>query len=99
MIFSIFRTCCFNYLRKRSSPPIQQSQTLSTEYDDNAIWLNKPELEKIIRNEYLRQYNPNRMELNQKGAKKDDQQKSTLTSNSNQILTNNHDQIRVIYDI
>lgn len=99
--FSIFpffqiypnRTCCFNYLRKRSSSAAIQPQ-FSSEYEENGIWLNKIELEKLIHNEIVRQQSV----ANQKSPKKDDFQKSTASTN--QIgLSNNHDQMRVIYDI
>lgn len=89
-------TCCFNYLRKRSAPPAPP-QPSNPEYDgENAIWLNKAELEKLIHNELMHQQNLNI--LNQKAPKKDDFQKSTVTSS--QIgSNNNHDEMRVIYDI
>lgn len=98
------RTCCFNYLRKRSLPPssalqqIQQSQASANEYDSNGIWMTKNELEKLIRKEWSRlQESQLHSDPAQKSTKKDEFPKST---NSNQIdLANNHDQIRVIYDI
>lgn len=60
------------------------------EFEENAIWMNKAELEKLVHNELIQQENL----LSQKGPKKDDFQKSA----TNQIdLNNNHD--HVIYDI
>lgn len=88
-------TCCFNYLRKRSAPPAPP-QPVNTEFEENTIWLNKAELEKLIHNEMMHQQNLNI--LNQKTPKKDDFQKSTTSSTQNG-LGNNHDQMRVIYDI
>ncbi|XP_031633311.1 uncharacterized protein LOC116347053 [Contarinia nasturtii] len=90
-----FRTCCFNYLRKRSSPSLQPQPI--NEYEENGIWLNKVELEKLIHNELMHQQNPNI--LNQKAPKKDDFPKSASISNQLGPNNNNHDQMRVIYDI
>ncbi|XP_055323679.1 U-scoloptoxin(20)-Cw1a [Sitodiplosis mosellana] len=88
-----FRTCCFNYLRKRSSPPAQP-QPILPEYEENYIWLNKAEVEKLIQNELMHQQNLNY--LNEKAPKKDE--KSTTTSTQIGLGTN-HDQMRAIYDI
>lgn len=56
--------------------------------------MNKIELEKLIHNEIVRQQNV----ANQKSPKRDDFQKSAASTN--QIgLSNNHDQLRAIYDI
>lgn len=93
MNFFLCSTCCFNYLRKRSSPPAPP-QPVNPEYEENTIWLNKAEVEKLIHNELMHQQNI----LNQKAPKKDDFQKSATTSG--QIgAGNNHEQMRVIYDI
>lgn len=93
--FSLCSTCCFNYLRKRSSPSLQ-SQPMNSEYDENGIWLEKNDLGKMIRNELMHQQNLNI--LNQKAPKKDDYQKSAPISNE-LGTNNNHDQMRIIYDI
>lgn len=94
----IVRTCCFNYLRKRSSPFVPRAlepQSLA-EMEDINIWMNKAELERIMRNEMMREQNINHLDLNQKSQSKDEFQKSTPSSNTNQI---SHDQMRVIYEV
>lgn len=104
--YNLYRTCCFNYLRKRSSAPIQQQQPPSqssnaVEYVDNTIWLTKGDLDKLIRKEIVRLQDSqavSRLELNQKPPKKDIE--LPKATNSNQIdMPNNRDQIHLIYDI
>lgn len=94
----LIRTCCFNYLRKRSSPPISSisQQIVNPELDENNIWVNRAELERLLRNELIREQSNINHLANQKTQSKEEFQKSTPTSTTNQ---NNHDQMRVIYEI
>lgn len=80
-------------MRKRSSPPGPQ-QMLNAELEENNIWMNRAELDRLMRSELMREQN--HLELNQKPQTKEEFQKSAPTSNTNQI---NHDQMRVIYEI
>lgn len=85
-------------MRKRSSPSIPRTlepQSLA-EMEENNIWMNKAELERKMRNEMMREQNINHLDFNQKSQSKDEFQKSTPSSNTNQI---SHDQMRVIYEI
>lgn len=87
----IIRTCCFNYLRKRSSsPPLQLRPPVL--FDENGIWMNKAEFEQMI-------HHPN--EFNGKSSKKDEYPKSAgIASGSGApVASNNHDQLNVIYDV
>lgn len=77
--FIKYRTCCFNYLRKRSSPPGPQ-QMLNAELEENNIWMNRAELDRLMRSELMREQN--HLELNQKPQTKEEFQKSAPTSNT-----------------
>lgn len=48
--FFVFRTCCFNYLRKRSTPPGPESPPTRLKLE---LWFTKSQLEKVCPRKFL----------------------------------------------
>lgn len=91
MIF--VRTCCFNYLRKRSQPPQPPAM-----YDDarENPWILRSQLEKIIHNAMVRQENLSQFE--QQKQMKHKPGFGDTTAPPPKGTGTGHDQVRVIYD-